>query len=207
MVFGLEQEDGSFVTPMALAHPFHPIRSRSMNKRRNLWVWWCGSSWRTWFWSINSISQLKYALSKRHIHTNSWCDQWWCVGWYDTVINSFVLGFKCMFQLYSWGFFISLQWRHNGRDGVSNHQPHDYLLNRLFMRRSKKTSKLRVTGLCAGNSPGTGEIPTQRASNAENVSIWWRHHDNTDVSKMWHCALVSCTPWKSIGLVLGCALF
>ena len=40
----------------------------------------------------------------------------------------------------------------------------------------KKTSKLRVTGLCAGNSPGTGEFPAQRASYAENVSIWWRHH-------------------------------
>ena len=50
------------------------------------------------------------------------------------------------------------------------------LLNRLFRRRSKKTSKLCVTGLCAGNSPGTGEFPTQIASNAENVSIWWRHH-------------------------------
>ena len=53
----------------------------------------------------------------------------------------------------------SLQWRHNGRDGVSNHQPHDCLLNRLFRRRSKKTSQLRVTGLCAGNSPATGEFP------------------------------------------------
>ena len=45
-----------------------------------------------------------------------------------------------------------------------------------FRRRSKKTSKLRVTGLCAGNSPLTGEFPTQKAINAENVSIWWRHH-------------------------------
>ena len=44
-------------------------------------------------------------------------------------------------------------------------------------QRSKKTAKLRVTGLCAGNSPVTGEFPAQRASNAENVSIWWRHHD------------------------------
>ena len=43
-------------------------------------------------------------------------------------------------------------------------------------RRSKKTSKLRVTGLFVWNSPVTGEFPTQRASNAENVSIWWRHH-------------------------------
>ena len=70
----------------------------------------------------------------------------------------------------------SLRWRHNGRDSVSNHQPYDCLLNGLFRRRSKKTSKLRVTGLCAGNSPGTGEFPAQMASNAENVSIWWRHH-------------------------------
>ena len=40
----------------------------------------------------------------------------------------------------------------------------------------KKTSKLRVTGLCAVNSPVTGEFPAQMASNAENVSIWRRHH-------------------------------
>ena len=71
---------------------------------------------------------------------------------------------------------MALQWRHNGRDSVSNHQPHDCLLNRLFRRRSKKTSKLRVTGFCAGNSPGTDESPAQMASCAENVSIWWRHH-------------------------------
>ena len=70
----------------------------------------------------------------------------------------------------------ALRWRHNERDSVSNHQPHDYLLNRLFRRRSKKTSKLRVTGFCARNSPGTGEFPAQMASFAENVSIWWRHH-------------------------------
>ena len=70
----------------------------------------------------------------------------------------------------------SLQWRQNRRDNVSNHQPHDCLLNRLFWRRSKKTLKLRVTGLCVGNSPGTGEFPALRASNAKKVSIWWRYH-------------------------------
>ena len=72
--------------------------------------------------------------------------------------------------------YLSLRWRHNDYAGVSNHQPHGCLLNRLFRRKSKKTSKLRVTGLCAGNSPGTGEFPAQMASYAENVSIWWRHH-------------------------------
>ena len=74
-----------------------------------------------------------------------------------------------------WG-HMSLQWRQNGRDSVSNYQPHDCLLNCLLKGRSKKTLKLRVPGLCAGNSPGTGEFPTQMASYVENVSIWWRHH-------------------------------
>ena len=78
--------------------------------------------------------------------------------------------------------WLSLRWRHNGCDSVSNHQPHHCLLNHLFRRRSKKTSKLRVTGLCAGNSPGTGEFSAQMASNVENVSIWWRHH----VMMSWH---------------------
>ena len=68
-----------------------------------------------------------------------------------------------------------LQWRHNGHDGLSNHQPHDCLLNHLLRLRSKKTSKLHVTGLYAGNSPVTGEFPAQMASNAEKVSIWWCH--------------------------------
>ena len=61
----------------------------------------------------------------------------------------------------------ALRRRHNGRDSVSNHQPRDCLLNRLFRHSSKKTSKSRVTGLCARNSPGTGEIPAPMASNAE----------------------------------------
>ena len=52
----------------------------------------------------------------------------------------------------------------------------DCLLSRLFKHSSKKTSKLRVTGLCEGNSPVTGVFPAQMTSDAENVSIWWRHH-------------------------------
>ena len=79
----------------------------------------------------------------------------------------------------------ALRWRHNGRDGVSNHQPRDCLLNRLFRRESKKTSKLRVTGLCAGNSPGTGEFPAQMASYADNVSIWWRHQETVELPMIW----------------------
>ena len=40
----------------------------------------------------------------------------------------------------------------------------------------RKHQKLRVAGLCAGNSPVTGEFPAQMASNAEKVSIWCHHH-------------------------------
>ena len=67
------------------------------------------------------------------------------------------------------GVKLALWWRHNGHDGISNHQPHDFLLNRLFRCGSKKTSKLHVTGLCAGNSPGTGEFPAHMASNAKKM--------------------------------------
>ena len=77
---------------------------------------------------------------------------------------------KCVFILTVWnscwpkvGVAVhqvwSLQWRHNGHDSVSNHQPYECLLNHLFRRRSKKTSKLRVTGLCAGNSQGPVNSP------------------------------------------------
>ena len=79
----------------------------------------------------------------------------------------------------------SLLWRHNGRNGVSNHQPDDCFLN-CFIRRSKKISKLRVTGLCAAEFNSEREFSlhdcfvfnrvTQMTSNGKNVSIWWRHH-------------------------------
>ena len=72
----------------------------------------------------------------------------------------------------------ALQWRHKGRDGVSNHQPHYCLLNCLFWLRSKKTSKLRVTGLCEGNSP---------------VTIWWRHHGKPHQNSMKRESFLECT--------------
>ena len=57
---------------------------------------------------------------------------------------------------------VSLQWRHNGHDSVT------IVYSTVYSdARSKKTSKLRVTGLC---------VPAQMASYAENVSILWRHH-------------------------------
>ena len=63
------------------------------------------------------------------------------------------------------------QWRHNERDGVSNHQPRDCLLNRLFKAQIQKNIK------APRHWPLWGEFPAQKASNAENVSIWWRHNE------------------------------
>ena len=66
--------------------------------------------------------------------------------------------------------------------------------SRLFRRRSKKASKLRVTGLCGlWDSPGTGEFPAQMASNMENVSIWWRHHGHWELlhARCWNFRIAS----------------
>ena len=66
---------------------------------------------------------------------------------------------------------LLLQWLHNKRHVVSNHQHPDCLFNRLLRRTSKKTSSLHVTGLCEGNPPVVVGFPSQRASNAESASI------------------------------------
>ena len=81
----------------------------------------------------------------------------------DPALDNGRAGHTVVMDRYNYGDVIMS--RHNG--DVSNHQPHDCLLNRLFTRWSKKTSKFRVTGLCVGNSPVTGEFPAQNASNAE----------------------------------------
>ena len=101
-----------------------------------------------------------------------------CVPMCDNYVIRMTTCNKSNFQIRALNISWSLQWRHNGHDGVSNHQPRYCLLNRLFRRKSKKISKLPVTGPLWRNPPVTGEFPSERASNAENVSIWWRHHDN-----------------------------
>ena len=68
-------------------------------------------------------------------------------------------------------------WRHSERDGVSTHQRLHLLLNRLFRRKSTKTSKLRITCLCEGNPPVTGGFPhkgpvTRKMFPFEDVIMW-----------------------------------
>ena len=83
MIFGLEQESGSLIAPMALAHPLHPIDNRSRNRRLNLWVRWCVSSWWPLFPSRSSV--LKYVcifymssvLGRIYTYSRSVIQYWW----------------------------------------------------------------------------------------------------------------------------------
>ena len=70
---------------------------------------------------------------------------------------------------------LALQLRHNGLDGVSNHQPHYCVYSAVYSCADQRKHHSSAS-LAFGNSPGTGEFPAQMASNAENASIWWRHH-------------------------------
>ena len=64
----------------------------------------------------------------------------------------------------------------------------------------KYPSSVSLHGLCAWNSPVTGEFPAQRASNAEFFSIWWRHHE-----KLSHFPCTSLTAGKlpAVGVMQG----
>ena len=109
-----------------------------------------------------------------------------------------------------------LQWRRNEHDSVWNYRRIECSLNRLFRRRSKKTWKLRVICLCVGNSPVTGEVPAQRASNAVNVSIWWRHYGNHEIVSNTFCMnvkpyklfrnILKNTPWIYTNALTHCSL-
>ena len=121
-----------------------------------------------------SISVLQHIISLSFSHTQMCIRIILCQSWCKSIVQDMdALWIVFPFQYEN----ITLQWRHNERDCVSNHQSHDCLLSHLFRRRLKKTSKLRVTGYCERNSPATGEFPAQSASNADNVSIWWRYHE------------------------------
>ena len=103
--------------------------------------------------------------------------------------------FSSYWSVSTYKLFVALPWRHNGLDSFSNHQPHHCLLNRLFGRRSKKTSKLRVTGLCVGTHRGPVNYP-------HKWPVTRKMFPFDDVIMVNSCSLV-CTPgllrWHSCG--------
>ena len=130
------------------------------------WNWWIILSNLCWH-----VYEVPYYRVEKHLSYWNKSKQWW----YSRYI--LLLAIPCRYWKSKGSIgrcnkmhnnlkvtFLSLQ---NGRNGVLNHQPHDCLLNYLYRCRSKKTSKLRVTGLCDENSPETGEFPAQRVSNSK----------------------------------------
>ena len=77
----------------------------------------------------------------------------------------------------------TLQWRHNGRDCVSNHQPHDCYTQAFIQAHIRENIIVPRHWPLWGIPPVTGGFPSQRASNAENVSISWRHHGPVGIDK------------------------
>ena len=71
---------------------------------------------------------------------------------------------------------ITLQCRHNEGNSVLNHRRLDCLLGGLFRRRSRKKIKAQRHWPLWGEFTGDRWIHTQRASNVEHISIWWRNH-------------------------------
>ena len=96
----------------------------------------------------------------------------------------------------------TLQWHHNEHDGISSHQHLDCLVNRLFRHRSKKISKLCISGLCEGNPPVTSGFPSQMASNMENVPIWWHHHHNLNTMHVYPS--MQCPSFVILSLTSRC---
>ena len=95
------------------------------------------------------------------IHVFIWCVDC-CSAAFVCILNKSCFVVQKASQSHGGLRWVTLQWRHNEHDNVSNHRRLDCSLNRLFRRRSKKKSKLRVTGLCVGNSPVTGEFPAHK---------------------------------------------
>ena len=105
--------------------------------------------------------------------------------------------FQCLVVIDVWSYndLSPSHWCYNDHDGVSNHQPHSCLLNRLMRRRSKKTSKLRVTGLCGGNSPGPVNSPHKGPVTRKMVPF----HDVICLHQAFyldHCLLHSTQYWS-----------
>ena len=128
----------------------HYIKSAIINTREI----WC-------FFYLRLNQQLGRQWVRRWFETPSrplWChcnERYWLIRHAISSQLQKQLSCTCYNIHQNWSLWCS----HNDHDSVSNHQPHECLLNRLFRRRSKKISKLRVTGLCVGNSPGPVNSP------------------------------------------------
>ena len=124
--------------------------------------------------------------------------QWYCIQMLLTLTMNtycmiplnlnlqFLVVFK--FRYLTWMNTEALQWRHNGRDWVSNHLAHDCLLNRLFRRRSKKTSKAPRHWSLWGEFTGDRWIPR---TNGQKMFPF----DDVTMNKSIPKTATHCIPW------------
>ena len=103
-------------------------------------------------WVTNTFPYLSLSYITRIFKIGFWLAGSTVTSQSEAIQKSLLSTLDCSFD-------FPLHWRHNDYDDVSNYQPHGCLLNCLFRRKSKKTSKLRVTGLCVRNSPGPVNSP------------------------------------------------
>ena len=144
--------------------------SRKLSMRE---IRWLSEADHTW-----STSGSQHKLGKVEMQTVFWCKSTWY--WQNHKVHYHISSAViergyCICQIPLWESNNALQWRHNEYDDVSNYQHLKCLLNHLYRHKSKKTSKRHISGLCEGNPLMTSGFLSERASNAENVSIWWHH--------------------------------
>ena len=127
---------------------------------------------------IPTLWLLHVCLVSFQVSTTPVTCRWWCPVYSARPLLSTLSDVETGGSQYlcGWKRWEASRRRHNERDGDSNHRRLDWFVNRLFRRRSKRASKLRVTGICEGNPLFAGGIPSERARNAENVSNWLRRH-------------------------------
>ena len=119
-----------------------------------------------------------YIVLKRHVPLprfpetfSMWCSSIFGTKWHRFHYCCNLWWVQPLYCINTLDYTCTLQWHHNERDGVSNHQLHSCLLNRLFMHRSKKTLKLCVTGFVRGihrrpvKSPHKGPVTRKRFVN------------------------------------------
>ena len=144
---------------------------RKLLNKQSSW-WWFELPWRSCNWRVMRIVVIRHSY-----WWHSYLHSTWMLHWY---VSDEIL--KDMSQ-YNGVIMISL---------ASQITSLTIVYSTVYSRAdSKKTSKLCVTGLCVGNSPVTDEFPAQRASNAENISIWWHHNILTNTKQ--HETRIACT--------------
>ena len=139
------------------------------------------------WWSLNIRTLIIWSLFKIHYYTRYLCVSFTLWGGSNGLHIFEIKALTCFYEghlsLVNVSVF-SLQWRHNDQNSVSNHQRLHCLLNRFFGHRSKKTSKLRVTGLCVRgihrwpvNSPHKRPV-TRKMLPFEDVIMFPSYHIN-----------------------------